>query len=99
MIIELSKDEIINVPVSSKERVHHGRSRKGYNAFLSRYFGKYNLLSDEQKHEMFTSSILTILSNLNYNKYIDSFSTSTAIHAPTVMNVAASLWKSSTREY
>ena len=74
-MIALSKNEIINLPVSSKERAHHSRSRKGYHVFLSWYFGKYNLLSEEGNHDMFSSSNPTMAGNSNDNKSFGSAST------------------------
>ena len=74
-MIALSKNEIINLPVSSKERAHHSRSRKGYHAFLSWYFGKYNLLSKEDKHTMFPSSNPSTVGTSEDDDSIDSAST------------------------
>ena len=74
-MIALSKNKIINLPVSSKERAHHSRSRKGYHVFLSWYFGKYNLLSEEDKHTMFSSSNPLIMGNSEDDDSIDSAST------------------------
>ena len=99
MILVLSKDKIINLPVSSKERAHHSRSRKGYHVFLSWYFGKYNLLSEEENHDMFPSSNPTMVGNSEDDKSLDSASTPPAIHVSTVMKAAASLWKSLAREH
>ena len=99
MILDLIEDEIINLHVYSKERVHHSRSRKGYHVFLSWYFGKYNSLSEEAKHEIFPSSIPTMTFNVNDDKSFESFLTTPAIHLSMVIKVDASLWKSSTREY
>ena len=65
MIPDLSKEEIINIPVSSKERAHHSRTRKCYHVLLSWYFGKYNLLSDKEMHGMFPSSDPTMAGNYN----------------------------------
>ena len=98
-MIALSKNEIINLPVSSKERAHHSRSRKGYHVFLSWYFGKYNLLSKEDKHTMFPSSNPSTVGTSEDDDSIDSASTPPTIHVSAVMKAAASLWKSSTREH
>ena len=80
MILDFSRDKIINLPVSPKERAHQSRSRKGYHVFLSWYFGKYNLLSDKEKHGIFPSSNPT----MDDDESLDSASKPPAIHVSTV---------------
>ena len=99
MIIDLSKDEVINLPVSSKKRAHHGRIRKCYHVFLSWSFGKYNLLSDREQHGTFPSSIPTMVGNVTEKKSFDSVNPTCNPCLYGDESRYASLLKSSTREY
>ena len=49
MIPTLTADEIIELPLSTKEKSSKSRTRLGYHVFLSWYFGEFNALSEESK--------------------------------------------------
>ena len=47
-----SADEIINLPISEKERNHHSRDRHAYHVYLSRFCKRYQSLNDREKREV-----------------------------------------------
>ena len=52
MIQVLTVDQIIELPLSTKEKCSTSRSRLGYHVFLSWYFGELKALSEESRREI-----------------------------------------------
>ena len=44
--------EIVMMELNRQERIHHSWSRHGYHIYLSRFFGKFKLLSLVEKQKM-----------------------------------------------
>ena len=92
MIPNLSKDEIIQLSLSSKEKDHQIPNRIGYHVFISWYFDRLNQLSEHSKEEVLNE----FLPNFPDNDSIDSILTPPlrALHVSIKMKAAAKMWKS-----
>ena len=92
MIPNLSKDEIIHLSLSSKEKEHQSLNRIGYHVFISWYFDRLNQLSEHSKEEVLNE----FLPNFPDNESIDSVLTPPlrALHVSIKMKAAAKMWKS-----
>ena len=44
-------NEVLRLPLSSREEDHRSRSRRGFNVYLSRYFLDFKVLTDDEKWE------------------------------------------------
>ena len=92
MIPNLSKYEIIQLSLSSKEKEHQSLNRIGYHVFISWYFDSLNQLCEHSKEEVLNE----FLPNFPDNDSIDSILTPPlrALHVSIKMKVAAKMWKS-----
>ena len=99
MIPLLNPSQVTNLPLSTKEKLHRSRNRKGYHVFLSWYFGEFKGLDNDVKFHI-TSPFITNW-DVNDDSSLDSTLTPPGIriHVSIVMKVAASYWKHCTKEY
>ena len=90
-------EEIINLPLSDRERHHHSRKRIGWGVFLSRYTTEYVEMKVEDQHvKLFARLSLKLSSNVS-----DCDSTNSALSADDYdvpyyyrMKMASSVWRS-----
>ena len=92
MIPNLSKDEIIHLSLSSKEKEHQSLNRIGYHVFISWYFDSLNQLCEHSKEEVLNE----FLPNFPDNESIYSVLTPPlrALHVSIKVKSAAKMWKS-----
>lgn len=89
MNIFTSFEEIIQYPITQKERNHHKRNRRGYHVFLSLYFSRFGSLNEDRKRQ-----ILRELGIWNMDGYESDESVMTPPSPSSwhVMKAAASEW-------
>ena len=64
MIQILTVDQIIELPLSTKEKYSTSRSRLGYHVFISWYFGEFKALSEESRREIVAEFFKMMLNHL-----------------------------------
>ena len=95
MIQILTVDQIIELPLSTKEKCSTGRSRLGYYVFISWYFGEFKALSEESRREIFAEFFEDDAQSL------DSLATpsNNRMHVSLSMKTDAHLWANSTEAH
>ena len=95
MIQILTVDQIIELPLSTKEKYSTSRSRLGYHVFISWYFGEFKALSEESKREIVAEFVEDDVQSL------DSIATppNNRMHVSLSMKAAARFWANSTEDH
>ena len=95
MIQILTVDQIIELPLSTKEKYSTSRSRLGYHVFISWYFGEFKALSEESRREIVAEFVEDDVQSL------DSIATppNNRMHVSLSMKAAARFWANSTEDH
>ena len=91
-----SANEIIQLPISDKERNHHSRQRRGYHVYLSSFCRKFSLLEYDEKREVLID--LKIWRREDIESDDDSVITPRQPAPDEVMKAAGRVWAASTVE-
>ena len=89
-------NEIIQSPLTDKERDHHSRKRRGYHVFLSSFFTNFSALEYENKRAMLIE--LKIWRREEYESDDDSVITPRQPAPGEVMKAAGRVWAASSVE-
>ena len=95
MIQILTVDQIIELPLSTKEKYSTSRSRLGYHVFIPWYFGEFKALSEESRREIVAEFVEDDAQSL------DSIATppNNRMHVSLSMKAAARFWANSTEDH
>ena len=95
MIQILTVDQIIELPLSTKEKYSTSRSCLGYHVFISWYFGEFKALSEESRREIVAEFVEDDVQSL------DSIATppNNRMHVSLSMKAAARFWANSTEDH
>ena len=77
---ELSSQEVVDLPLSEREKCHQSRTRRGFHVYLSRFFTDFYCLDEQEKAAALLESMGVLQPEVDVGSDVDSIdSTDTPI--------------------